>query len=170
MTLDSEFSKGRSLIVHGRTNTSLQAINLNSSCSKQAHSNRLGIGHGYKNTESKLYSHSTPCFICNSSIARHQTGAQYSVVKYARDRAAVHNVLARHPIFASRLSSVTRENTIFYVLPLNRDKKLAICLVLPKNKSGPGRMVKVYSCYKPLAHVWPLDYLNERLHLPPLKD
>ena len=136
MTLDSEFSKGRSpqkgesLIVHGRIelpNTSLQTIDLNSSRSKQAHSNRLGIDHGYENTESGLYSHSTPCFICNSSTARHQTGVQYSVVKYARDRPAVHNVLARHLIFASRLSSVTREDTIFFVLPLNRDKKLAIC-------------------------------------------
>ena len=32
-------------------NTSLQTIELNSNCSKQAHSNRLGTGHGYERTK-----------------------------------------------------------------------------------------------------------------------
>ena len=31
----------------------------------------------------------------------------------------------------------------------------AICLILPQNKSGPNRMVKVNCCYKLLAHVNP---------------
>ena len=75
----------RDLIVHERMEsprTSLQAIDLNPSCLKQAHSNRPGIGHGFENTEpGRMYSHSTPCFIYNSSVGRHQTGVQYSAVK-----------------------------------------------------------------------------------------
>ena len=46
--------KEQNAIVHGRmesANTSLQTLDLNRSCSKQAHSNRLGISHGYESTE-----------------------------------------------------------------------------------------------------------------------
>ena len=93
-----------------------------------------------------MYFHSTPCSICNLSTGRHQTGAQYSAVEYARDRTAVHNVLAQHTIFANYLSSVTREDTIFSAMPQNGDGKLTICLVLSQNKSRPDRRIKVYCC------------------------
>ena len=55
-------------------------------------------------------------------------------------------------------------------MPQNGDKKLANSLVVPQNKLGPDRMLKFYCCYKPLAHVWPFGYLNERLLSPSLKD
>ena len=83
--------------------------------------------------------------------------------KWARDGAALHNVLAQHPIFANRLRSVRREDKIFYAILQNGNKMLAMCVVLPQNKSGPERMVKIYCCNKPLAHVWLLCYLNEKL-------
>ena len=80
-----------------------------------------------------MYSHDTLCSICNSTTGRHQTSAEYSAVEYVRDRAAVHNVLAQHLTFASRLSSMTQKDTIFYRMPQSGDGKLAICLVLSKN-------------------------------------
>ena len=55
MAPHSQSGKGaRNLIVHERMkspNTSLQAIDLNPSCSKQAYFNRLGVGHEYESTE-----------------------------------------------------------------------------------------------------------------------
>ena len=79
----------------------------------------------------------------------------------ARDRGAVYNILAQHLIFSSCLSNVTRKDTIFYTMLQNGDGKLAICLVLLQDKSGPDRIVKVYCCYKSLVNVLSFNHIKQ---------
>ena len=96
-----------------------EAIDLNPSFSKKAHSNKLGVGHKYKSTPTEPGCILTILHVSFVIRPLDDTRLLRSIQlsSRARDKAAVHNVLAQHPIFASRLSSVTREDTIFYAMP-----------------------------------------------------
>ena len=72
--------KERDPFAHGQmesSNTSLQEVELIPSCSRQAHSNRPGIGYNYVK-KMDVFS-STLCSIYDSSTRRYHTGAHYTL-------------------------------------------------------------------------------------------
>ena len=82
-----------SIVLNGQiesSNSSLQAIDLNPSCLKQAHSKRLGVGHGYESTDpgSTLTLLRVPSVIGLLGDTRLGRSIQLST------RPAVHNVLS----------------------------------------------------------------------------
>ena len=53
---------------------------------------------------------------------------------------------------------------VFCTMPLDGNETRVICPVLPQDKMGLDKMVKVYyCCCRLLADVWSLNYLNKKL-------